>query len=189
MSTRSQRLIGVAFAGLVGVAGLVPAQHAPGLLPTAQAAGEGPGIPERDPTLQNVRIFGRLYGATTLISVWVGGAPIDPPLPPRMTVSVNLSTFDGGAVGTLPTRFVTVVRSGRQFRLLTLERINEAGGDGDGGHGLPTATYVGVTRAFNPGPGIVEPNPTANVTIQWREGRRPRALQWFGVAINTMLLP
>lgn len=187
MKKSVQRIMTFAVAGLVGIAGLTPTQRTPSLVSTAQAAGEGPGIPERNPTKQNVRVFGRDYCATFNLTVFIGGAPIDPQPAPRMTVSMNFLTFDGSAVGRLPERFTTIIRFERQLRFVTLERINEAGGTGDGGLGLPSATYVGTTRAFTPS--LQDYDPFAIVNVQWREGRRARLLRFLNVPIVTIPLP
>lgn len=177
-------MVPAALAALVGIAGLSPVPSAC-LLPEAQAQG----LPPQGPGTRLLSISGRGYSARVALTVLIGGAPLpDDQANQRLNCSLNLTSLDGQPVGQLPARFSVWARSGNQYRLITLERVGEAGGNTPV-PGLSTATYIGSTRPFT----TTNPNgdaaSSANVQLQWREGRRIRFAGFGFVPMTVIPLP
>lgn len=178
-------MVPAALAAMVGVAGLSPVPMGNAFVPVAKAQGGS----DRGPGTRPLSINGRGYSAQVALTVLIGGAPLpDGQINQRLNCSLNLMSLDGQPVGQLPARFSVWARSGNQFRLITLERVGEAGGNTPV-PGLSSATYVGSTQPFT----TINPNgslaPTANVQLQWREGRRIRFVGFGFVPMITIPLP
>lgn len=173
-------MVPAALAALVGIAGLSPVPNAD-LIAEAQAQG----LPPQGPGARLLSIAGRGYAARASLTVVLPGAAIEGQDPQfSMNCNLRLQTLDGQAIGPLPGRVSMWVRSGRQVRLVTLNLVPSSSMDQPN-----TAQYFGSTRAILQAGPLVDEWPTANVQIQWREGRRIRFAEFPRVPIETLALP